>query len=60
MQDKVWRCKDGRTLLVSQMDTRHINNCIRLIEYSIAIGKRWRVGYLERLRLELFIRTLKQ
>jgi hypothetical protein len=56
MQDKVWQCKDGRLLVVSQMDTSHINNCIRLIQKS---GGTWRAEYLERLQIELLIRSMQ-
>lgn len=55
MQDMVWTCKDGRSILVSQMETSHIINCIAKIERS---RRCWRIEYLERLRLELFIRDL--
>jgi hypothetical protein len=56
MQDKVWITRDGRQLLVSQMETSHVVACIAKIERS---GCRWRPEYLERLRLELTIRALE-
>ena len=55
MRDTVWITKQGERLLVSQMETRHIVNCINKI-----IRDNWRVGYLERLQLELLIRQIKQ
>lgn len=55
MQDKVWITRDGRMLLVSQMETRHILNCIAMIERK----RNWRRRYLERLYLELLIREIE-
>jgi hypothetical protein len=55
MQDKIWITRDGRAYLVSQMETRHIRNCIAMIERKDG----WRRGYLERLRLELIIRDIQ-
>lgn len=55
MQDTVWRTKDGRTVLVSNMSTSHVVNAINLIERSSG----WRQEYLERLKLELLIRAIK-
>jgi len=55
MQDKVWITADGRRLLVSQMETRHLINCVAKILRS---RRGWRLEYLERLQLELFIRSL--
>ena len=57
MQDTVWVTKDGRRILVSQMDTNHIMNCIIMIVNS---KKGWRREYLERLRLELIIRDIRR
>lgn len=54
MKDTVWTCKDGREILVRDMDTSHIINCIRLIK-----NRNWRREYLDRLELELLIRSLK-
>jgi hypothetical protein len=56
MYDRVWVCRDGRRILVSQMETRHIINCIRMIQRK---WPWWRAEYLARLELELFARTLK-
>jgi hypothetical protein len=55
VQDMVWITRDGRSYLVSQMTTSHIINCIRKIQRS---QKGWRREYLERLKLELTIRSL--
>lgn len=55
MQDTMWRCADGRQILVSQMETRHLANCINKILCS---RNGWRRQYLERLQLELQIRAL--
>lgn len=41
---------------VSDMSTSHIVNSINLINQS---GGKWRGSYLERLELELLIRSLK-
>lgn len=54
MQDMVWVTRDGRSLLISQMDTSHIVNCIAKINRS---RTGWRAEYLPRLQLELDIRT---
>jgi hypothetical protein len=55
MQDKVWITRDGRAYLVSEMETRHIVNCINMILRR----KGWRRRYLERLYLELVIRDIQ-
>jgi hypothetical protein len=57
MQDTVWVTKDGQQLLVSQMETSHVRNCIAKIERS---RKNWRRSYLSRLKLELVIREIRQ
>lgn len=51
----IWRTRDGRALLVSQMTLSHVINAIRLIERS---GGRWRSEYLERLKIELIVKRL--
>lgn len=56
MQDTVWRCADGRLVLVSHMDDRHLHNCIAKIMRS---RKGWRRQYLDRLLLEVTIRAIK-
>lgn len=56
MLDRVWVCKDGRQLLVSQMETSHIEKCIAKILRS---RKGWRRNFLERLQIELVIRSIK-
>lgn len=55
MYDPIWITRDGREMKVSQMETRHIVNCINKIQRS---SRRWRIEYLERLELELEIRNL--
>lgn len=55
MRDTVWVCRDGRHILVSNMETSHIKNCISLIERK----KNWRRKYLDRLQLELLIREIR-
>jgi hypothetical protein len=55
MQDKIWVTRDGRRIVVAQMATSHIQHCIAKIERS---GGRWRGEYLERLRLEVAVRSL--
>ena len=53
-RDPVWRCKDGREMRVSEMETRHIINSICMIQRSpIRRGRRWRERYLPALRCEL-------
>lgn len=54
MQDRLWICRDGRALLVSQMETSHIVNAIALIQRR----PNWRRDYLPRLELELVIRSV--
>jgi hypothetical protein len=56
MQDKIWITRDGRAYLVSEMETRHILNCIAMIERKNG----WRRSYLRRLYLELVIRDIKE
>jgi hypothetical protein len=55
MRDTVWTCRDGTTVLVSQMSDRHLHNAIALILRSHG----WRREYLERLLLEVDIRKLQ-
>lgn len=55
MQDTVWVCRDGRQILVSNMEIRHIKNCIAMIERK----RNWRCEYLDRLQLELVIRKIE-
>lgn len=55
MRDTVWVTRDGRQLLVSQMETRHIVNSIN----RILRHRNWRREYIDRLRLELVIREIK-
>lgn len=55
MKDTLWRCKDGRVLTVSQMETRHIIHCINKINRD-----NWRKKYLARLEIELEIRKLRR
>jgi hypothetical protein len=57
MMDRVWLCRDGRQLLVSQMDERHIVNCINKIQRH---WPRWRAEYLPRLEIELVVRQIKR
>lgn len=57
MQDTVWETRDGQKILVSNMETSHIQNCIAKILRS---RRGWRREYLDRLRLELIIRSIKQ
>lgn len=53
-RDPVWRCRDGREMRVSEMETRHIINSICMIRRSpIRNGRRWRERYLPALRREL-------
>lgn len=49
-----WETRHGTLILVSQMSTQHIKNCIKLIKkYN------WRTHYLNRLQKELNIRNGK-
>lgn len=52
-EEEVWECKDGTTVRISDMDTRHIKNCIAMIERSINNGRPWRTSYLKSLQEEL-------
>lgn len=54
--DPIWIAKDGKHWRISQMTTSHIVNCIAKIQRS---KRGWRREYLERLELELYIRSLK-
>lgn len=57
MMDRLWTCADGRTLLVSQMEDSHLHNCIAKILRS---KTGWRRQYLERLQIELVVRSIKR
>lgn len=56
MQDTVWRCADGRRVLVSKMEYSHLLNCIAKIQRS---RKGWRKEFLPRLLLEITIRDIQ-
>lgn len=56
MLELIWTTKIGVRIPVSKMGTRHIVNCIRMIERS---GFSWRSEYYARLQLELELRGLK-
>lgn len=60
MLEMIWVTREGKSYRIYDMETRHINNCIRMIQRSIARGRPWRVRYLARLELELEIRALRQ
>jgi hypothetical protein len=57
MMDRLWVCADGRALLVSQMEDRHLANCIAKILRS---RSGWRREYLERLQIELVVRSIRR
>lgn len=57
MRDKIWVTRDKRRMLVSDMETSHVKRAIAMIERSTT---GWRRGYLERLRIELIIRSLQR
>lgn len=59
MMDRVWVTKDRRSIPVSQMETSHIERCIRLILMSIGTRRPWRLEYLNRLVLEIEIRNMR-
>jgi hypothetical protein len=50
-----WLTRDGRVVLISEMDEGHLRNCIERIKRSKVP---WRTEYLPLLELELFIRVL--
>lgn len=54
MRDTVWRCADGRRLLVSEMSDSHLHNTIAKVR-----REGWRIKYLPRLEIELTIRAIK-
>lgn len=54
MENKVWLCKDGRFIAISEMTDRHLANTIALIQRNNG----WRRDYLERLLLEQQIRAM--
>lgn len=60
---RVWECKDGTTIPITEMSTRHIRNCIELIAKSIKRGKPWRIDYLapfaEELEQREFFETMR-
>jgi hypothetical protein len=34
--DELWQCSDGRIIRISDMDDRHLLNCMRLMERRVA------------------------
>jgi hypothetical protein len=55
MLELIWVTREGHKLLISQMETGHIENCIAKIRRS---RRGWRREYLPRLELELQIRDM--
>lgn len=55
MQDTIWVTAKGEHIPVSKMTTGHIVNSINRIQRM----RNWRREYLDRLELELLIRSLK-
>lgn len=45
-----WRMKDGELIAIKDMDTSHINNCIKMIHKS---NGKWRHQYLRYFEAEL-------
>jgi len=56
MQDMIWETRDGRLIPVIRMETGHIIKCIARIQRDWP----WRVKYLERLKMELILRQIKE
>jgi hypothetical protein len=56
MQDTIWTWRDGHQVLVSQMADSHLHNCIA----KILRHPNWRREYLDRLELELVIRSIQR
>lgn len=52
MRDRFWTCKDGRKILVSNMQTSHIESILRMMQRKPG----WRALMRPRLELELDIR----
>lgn len=50
LKNNIWIAKDGTKYLISQMQTSHIKNCIRIIQRS---NHKWRSEYIEPLTQEL-------
>jgi len=46
-----WETKDGRTLRISEMDTRHIQNCLRMLG---------RTGDDKTILGEMYVRNMKE
>lgn len=59
MMDRVWVTREGIRYRVSAMETRHIFNCLRMMDRARARGRRWREEYRDRLELELEIRAMR-
>lgn len=48
MSEKYWKTKDGKEILIKDMTTEHIKNCIRAIkEDRIKIGAKIFIGYTQ-------------
>jgi len=54
MENKMWLCKDGRLLSISEMSDSHLHNSIELIRRRNG----WRMDYLPRMELEQQIRAM--
>lgn len=49
----VWVCGNGTLVLIEDMKTTHIKNCIAMIERSVKANRPWRIEYLKSLQKEL-------
>ena len=56
MQDRLWTCRDGRQLFVSQMEDSHIYNILAMMDRNPL----WRRDYRDRIEIELVIRAIKR
>ena len=62
MRDTIWRCADGRRIPISQMELRHLRNCIAMIKrghdaQGRRVSRRTK-SILPRLEIELVIRNI--
>ena len=53
MREMIWKTARGEMIRVCDMETRHIENCIRKI-----MRDNWRRRYLNRMQLEITIRSM--
>jgi hypothetical protein len=57
LDNKAWECKDGTVIFISDMDTKHILACMRLIAHS---NFTWREEFIPLFKEELAKRNYRK